>query len=94
MHLFHPNRTSSHPDMALSLQSNTIVVSSLLSDGKIDLDDETIGVCSRNGHVLGDGDTKAAEFADDSVGSEIGSLLSTSRYKTILTYYREYFCRV
>ena len=54
MHLFHHNRTSSHLAMALSLQSNTIVVFSLLSDGKIDLNDENIGVCSRNGHVLGD----------------------------------------
>jgi len=72
--------------MALSLQSNTTVVMSLLSDGKIDLNDETIGVCSRNGHVSGDGDTKV-EFADGSVGNEIGSLLSTSRQKAILKYY-------
>ena len=70
MHLFHPNRALSHPTTTLSLQSNTIVVVSLLSDGNVDLNNESIGICSRNGHVLGDGDTKA-EFADGGVGSEI-----------------------
>ncbi len=86
MHLFHPDRTTSHSSTTLSLQSNKLVDVSLLSDGKVDLNNETIGICSRNGHVLGDGDTNA-EFADGSVGSEIGSLLSNSRYKAIVKYY-------
>ena len=46
---------------------------SLLSDGKFDLNNEATQICSSNGHVLGDGHTKA-EFDDGSVGCEIGSL--------------------
>ena len=45
--------------MVLSLQSNKIVVVSLLSVGKVDLNNGIIVICSRNGHVLGNGDTNA-----------------------------------
>ena len=54
-----PNRTSSQPTITLSLQSNTIIVASLLSDGKADLFYETIGIRSRNGPVVLGYDTKA-----------------------------------
>ena len=62
--------------MTLSLQSNAIVAVPLLSDGEVGLNNETIAVCSRNGHVLGYGDTKA-EFADGSVVSK-SDLLNSS----------------
>ena len=72
MHLFHPYRTSSHPTLILSLQTNEIALASLFPNGKVELNNETIVVCSRNGHILWAGDTKT-EFADGSVGSQIGS---------------------
>ena len=85
MNLFHLNRTTSYPATALPIQTNTntIFVVSLLSGGKIDFNAETIGVCPRKWQCVGLGGRAKVEFADGSVSSGIGSLLTTPHYKTI-----------
>ncbi len=90
---FHPNRTKRYPVTTLPHQPNTIGGLSLLSNGRIDLNDEIIGV-AREIVMCWSRVVPRLSWPDGRISGGIGHPLTTPQYKTTHVYQSESCHRV